>query len=203
MTLYAIKPAFQRLLRPLVYKMHARGITANQVTLFATVVSLLLGAVLVLFPAPLMFICLPCYLFIRMALNAIDGMLAREYNQQTTTGAILNETGDIISDAALYLPFAFLPDVVPALVVLTVLLAWLTEFCGILHQALTGQRDYRGPLGKSDRALLFGAAGLLVAFFPSSAHYLNVILVVAALLLIRTCYNRCRNAIKEKNDRAL
>ncbi len=114
MTLYAIKPAFQRLLRPLVYKMHAREITANQVTLFATVVSLLLGAVLVLFPAPLMFICLPCYLFIRMALNAIDGMLAREYNQQTTTGAILNETGDIISDAALYLPFAFLPGVVPA-----------------------------------------------------------------------------------------
>ena len=106
MTLYAIKPAFQRLLRPLVYKMHAREITANQVTLFATVVSLLLGAVLVLFPAPLMFICLPCYLFIRMALNAIDGMLAREYNQQTTTGAILNETGDIISDAALYLRFS-------------------------------------------------------------------------------------------------
>lgn len=86
-----------------------------------------------------------------MALNAIDGMLAREYNQQTADQALSSQTGDIISDAALYL-LRFSPDVVPALVVLTVLLAWLTEFCGILHQALTGQRDYRGPLGKSDRA---------------------------------------------------
>lgn len=44
-----------------------------------------------------------------MALNAIDGMLAREFNQQSTLGAILNEVGDIISDAALYLAFAFCP----------------------------------------------------------------------------------------------
>lgn len=45
--------------------------------------------------------------FIRMALNALDGMLARECNQQTRLGAILNETGDVISDIALYLPFYF------------------------------------------------------------------------------------------------
>ncbi len=42
-----------------------------------------------------------------MALNAIDGMLAREFNQQSTLGAILNEVGDIISDAALYLALLF------------------------------------------------------------------------------------------------
>jgi phosphatidylglycerophosphate synthase len=39
-----------------------------------------------------------------MALNALDGMLARECNQQTRLGAILNETGDVISDIALYFP---------------------------------------------------------------------------------------------------
>lgn len=50
---------------------------------------------------------LPIVLFIRMALNALDGMLARECNQQTRLGAILNETGDVISDIALYLPFYF------------------------------------------------------------------------------------------------
>ncbi len=91
-----------------------------------------------------------------MALNAIDGMLAREFNQQSTLGAILNEVGDIISDAALYLAFAFLSGVSPWLVILVVLLSWLTEFCGVIAQTLTGIRNYRGPLGKSDRAFVLG-----------------------------------------------
>ena len=59
---------------------------------------------------PILFMLLPIVLFIRMALNALDGMLARECNQQTRFGAILNETGDVISDIALYLPFLFLPE---------------------------------------------------------------------------------------------
>ena len=106
MTLYEIKPKFQNLLRPLVVRLHAQGITANQVTLFAMLTSVVLGALLMCFPDPRFFITLPVFLFFRMALNAIDGMLAREFNQQSTIGAILNEVGDIISDAALYLAFA-------------------------------------------------------------------------------------------------
>ena len=42
-----------------------------------------------------------------MALNAIDGMLAREFNQKSRLGGYLNEITDVVSDAALYLPFAF------------------------------------------------------------------------------------------------
>ena len=38
-------------------------------------------------------------LFLRMALNAIDGMLAREFNQKTNLGAYLNELTDVISVA--------------------------------------------------------------------------------------------------------
>ncbi|MDW2741223.1 CDP-alcohol phosphatidyltransferase family protein [Atlantibacter subterraneus] len=199
MTLYDIKPKFQNLLRPLVVKFHSWGITANQVTIFAMLISVLIGILLSLFPDPLFFICLPGYLFFRMALNAIDGMLAREYHQQTRLGAILNEAGDIISDAALYLPFACLAGVSPRLVVLVVLLSWLTEFCGIVHQTLTRERNYCGPLGKSDRALLFGATGLIVALAPGLVVYLNIVMVAATLLLIRTCYNRCRSAMECEN----
>ena len=43
-----------------------------------------------------------------MALNAIDGMLAREFNQKSRLGGYLNEITDVVSDAALYLPFAFI-----------------------------------------------------------------------------------------------
>src|SRR5947207_2460802 len=51
---------------------------------------------------------LAAFLFIRMALNAVDGMLAREHGMKSKLGAILNELGDVVSDAALYLPFALL-----------------------------------------------------------------------------------------------
>lgn len=195
MTLYDIKPRFQDLLRPLVRRLYARGVTANQVTCAATLLSILCGAMLIWFPHPRFFLVLPFFLFLRMALNAIDGMLAREFNQKTSLGAILNEAGDLISDAALYLAFAMLPGVSAGLVVGTVLLAWLTEFCGIIAQTLNGQRDYKGPLGKSDRALLFGALGLAIALWDDALVYSNGVFWLAAALSVWTCINRCRAAI--------
>jgi phosphatidylglycerophosphate synthase len=161
--------------------------------------SILLGGILMYFPNPILFISLPFYLFFRMALNAIDGMLAREFNQQSTAGAVLNEVGDIVSDAALYLAFAFLTGIAPWLVVLVVLLSWLTEFCGIIAQTLTGIRNYRGPLGKSDRAFVLGALGLFIAIFPQHIDIANVVFGIASCLLIWTCINRCRSAMEIKN----
>ncbi len=102
---------------------------------------------------------LPIVLFARMALNALDGMLARECRQQSRLGAILNETGDVISDIALYLPFLFLADSSAPLVLAMLLAMVMTEFCGILAQTINGVRSYAGPFGKSDRALVFGAGG--------------------------------------------
>lgn len=199
MTLYDIKPKFQNLLRPLVITLHSWGATANQLTLLAMLASLLLGGLLIRFPQPRLFIALPVFLFIRMALNAIDGMLAREFNQQSTLGAILNEVADIISDAALYLAFAFLAGVSAWLVVLVVLLSWLTEFCGVMTQTLTGRRDYRGPLGKSDRAFIFGVLGLLIALWPQYIGIANIVFSISAVLLVWTCINRCRSALEAKN----
>lgn len=199
MTLYDIKPKFQNLLRPVVVRLHTRGSTANQVTLLAMVMSVLLGGILGYFPQPLLFISLPIFLFFRMALNAIDGMLAREFHQQTRLGAILNEVGDLISDAALYLAFAFLAGVTPWLVVLVVLLSWLTEFCGVMAQTLTGNRNYLGPLGKSDRAFVLGAVGLFIALWPQFIGIVNIVFSLLILLLIWTCINRCRSAMEAEN----
>ncbi|MEO6453063.1 MAG: CDP-alcohol phosphatidyltransferase family protein [Ginsengibacter sp.] len=39
-----------------------------------------------------------------MALNALDGMMARIYNQQTKKGEVLNELGDVISDLFIFFP---------------------------------------------------------------------------------------------------
>lgn len=196
MTLYDIKPQFQNLLRPLVARLYSRGVTANQVTLLAMVLSLLVGGILICVSHTALFALLPLFLFFRMALNAIDGMLAREFNQQSVMGAVLNEVGDIVSDAGLYLAFAFLAGVSPVVVVLVVLLSWLTEFCGLLAQVLTGTRNYRGPLGKSDRAFLFGAVGLVIAIWPEYIPWVNHVFILAALLLVWTCINRCRSAME-------
>lgn len=99
MTLYQIKPLFQSLLRPTMFWLYKHHVTANHITLAALALSLITGLLLV--AQPILFLLLPIVLFIRMALNALDGMLARECNQQTRLGAILNETGDVISDIAL------------------------------------------------------------------------------------------------------
>jgi len=198
-TLYDIKPKFQNLLRPTVVRLHAMGVTANQVTLLAMLASVLLGGVLMCFPKPLFFILLPVFLFFRMALNAIDGMLAREFNLQSRLGAILNEVGDIIADAALYLAFAFVTGVCPWLVVLVVLLSWLTEFCGVTAQTLTGNRNYRGPMGKSDRAFVLGALGLFIALWPQYTIVANIVFAASAVLLAWTSINRCRSALEATN----
>ncbi|ASG54671.1 MAG TPA: CDP-alcohol phosphatidyltransferase family protein [Salmonella bongori] len=192
MTLYQIKPAFQALLRPLMAWLYRHHITANQITLSAIVLSMVTGLILTVFP---LYFLLPVVLFVRMALNALDGMLARECHQQSRLGAILNETGDVISDIALYLPFLFLADS-SFLLVLTMLLAMMmTEFCGILAQTINGVRSYAGPFGKSDRALVFGTWGLVLALWPQAAHWSNIVWGIAVVLLLWTIVNRCQSAL--------
>ncbi|MEG1714127.1 MAG: CDP-alcohol phosphatidyltransferase family protein [Citrobacter sp.] len=201
MTLYQIKPAFQALLRPLMFWLEKKNVTANHVTLAAMALSFITGAVLFIFPNPKLFILLPIILFIRMALNALDGMLARECNQQSRLGAILNETGDILSDLALYLPFMLLPGS-NALLVLTMLFCTvMTEFCGVLAQTINGVRSYAGPLGKSDRALVFGAWGLALALWPQLVQWNNVVWGIATLLLLWTVVNRCKSALRQEGTK--
>lgn len=130
-----------------------------------------------------------------MALNALDGMLARECNQQTRLGAILNETGDVISDIALYLPFLFLPESNASLVILMLFCTILTEFCGLLAQTINGIRSYAGPFGKSDRALIFGLWGLAVSIYPQWMQWNNLLWSIASILLLWTAINRCRSVL--------
>lgn len=197
MTIYDLKPRFQALLRPLLKRLYRSGVTANQVTVAALLVSVLVGGMLTVFPFSSLFIILPIFLFIRMALNAIDGMLAREFNQQSKLGAILNEVGDAVSDVVLYLPFLLLPGAVPWLVVLAVFLAALTEFCGVLAQTIGASRRYDGPMGKSDRAFVFGAYGLAIFIWEPLLEWSWLVFALVSILLVWTCLNRCFRALSE------
>src|SRR5262244_2364032 len=116
-SIYGLKPKFQALLRPIVNWFARIGVTANQVTIAALLLSLTAGHVIHFQHGGRSLLLLPAVLFVRMALNAMDGMLAREHNQKTPLGAILNELGDVLSDAALYLPLAFFLPFNPVVIV--------------------------------------------------------------------------------------
>ncbi len=197
-SVYDIKPAFQRLLRPLVRGLARAGVTANQVTLAALVLSVAAGAAITATPADRrVLLLLPVVLFLRMALNAIDGMLAREHGQASKLGAILNELGDVLSDAALYLPLALVPGLAPALVAPIVVLAGASELSGVLVQLLGGSRRYDGPMGKSDRAFWFGLLGLLGGLGLPIVPWANWGLAAILVLLALTIINRVRRGLAE------
>lgn len=197
-SIYQLKPAFQNLLRPGVERLYARGVTANQVTLAAAVVSVLLGVLLAAFSHVVwLFALIPLWMLLRMALNAVDGMLAREFGQQSKLGAYLNELCDVIADSALYLPFALLPGVSPLLVVLAVVMAVISEYAGVLGPMVGASRRYDGPMGKSDRAFCFGVLGAGVASGLLPASWINGLLAVILLLLLATLVNRVRQGLAE------
>ncbi len=196
-SLYSLKPGFQNLLRPVARWLHGCGVSANQVTLAALLLAVVTGGALWLWPTPATLLLLPPVLFLRMALNALDGMLAREFQRPTPLGAILNELGDILADAALYLPLILIPGVSAALVVALALLALLSEFCGVVAVQIGASRRYDGPMGKSDRALLLGGIALLLGFGVPAGPWLAAVLFVANGLLALTCLNRLRAALRE------
>ncbi|HKT34170.1 MAG TPA: CDP-alcohol phosphatidyltransferase family protein [Nitrospira sp.] len=197
-SIYQLKPAFQHLLRPLTQRLAAASITPNQITLAALALSCVTGAVISWWPDRVsLLLLLPGVLFVRMALNAIDGMLAREHNMKSRLGTILNELGDVLSDAALYLPLALVPGVDKALIVGFVVLGISAEMTGVVATQIGAPRIYAGPMGKSDRALLLGLIALLLGLGVPPGGWSTLLLGSAVFLSGVTILNRARLALAE------
>jgi CDP-diacylglycerol---glycerol-3-phosphate 3-phosphatidyltransferase len=198
MTLYALKPRFQGLLRPLVARLASAGVTANQVTVAAALGSVGVAAIVIAYADQRsVFLLLPLWLFVRMGLNAIDGMLAREFAQKSRLGAYLNEICDVVSDAALYAPFAVIAPFGVLGVGTVIFLSALSELAGVLGQTVGASRRYDGPMGKSDRALVFGALGFWVGIGAPLPAWLGWLMALISLLLVITIVNRVRSGLAE------
>jgi CDP-diacylglycerol--glycerol-3-phosphate 3-phosphatidyltransferase len=196
-SIYGLKPGFQNLLRPLVNGLARIGVTANQVTITGLVLSLIAGGLVAWARGGRMLLVLPAVLFVRMALNAMDGMLACEHGQKSPLGAILNELSDVIADAGLYLPLAVVPGFDAWLVIGVVVLSMLTEMTGVVAVQIGASRRYDGPCGKSDRAFVFGLLGLLLALRVPIERTIPTVLWVMICLLVLTVVNRSRRALHE------
>ena len=201
---YQLKSRFQALLRPLAAWLYRAGVTANQVTIVACLISVALGAAALAQPDHhYLFLLISLWCLLRMAANALDGMLAREFGQVSRLGAALNEVGVVISDIALYLPFAFVAGSDLWLVVTIVFLAAFSEFAGWLGTVMGKARSYEGPMGKSDRALVFGVIALLIGCGIAVAPYLSKIWIGIAAMLALTIYNRARSAFADHRTKGL
>jgi CDP-diacylglycerol--glycerol-3-phosphate 3-phosphatidyltransferase len=196
-SIYQLKPAFQGVLRPLVRALARGGVTANQVTVLAVALCAAVGIALALVDDQRILLLLPLALFVRMALNAIDGMLAREYAQASRLGAILNELGDVVSDAALYLPLALFLAAPAWLMTLIVIAAIIGEMTGVVAIQIGASRRYDGPFGKSDRAAVFGLLAFLIACGLPQDDWIIPVLALFLVLAIATIIVRARLALAE------
>jgi CDP-diacylglycerol--glycerol-3-phosphate 3-phosphatidyltransferase len=201
MTFYALKPRFQNLLRPLLAPLPRIGVTANMVTTLAALGSVLVGGLTAWrADSRRVFLIIPAWFLARMALNAIDGMLAREFHQESVLGGYLNEIGDVVSDAALYAPFALVAPFGSPGVSVVIVLSIVTEFAGALGPTLGASRRYDGPMGKSDRAVVFGALGLWIGSLAPLPAWLGWAVPILAAMLVLTVVNRVRAGVVEAKN---
>ncbi|PWN61534.1 CDP-alcohol phosphatidyltransferase family protein [Chryseobacterium viscerum] len=197
-SVYKLKPKFQQLLTPVLLFLHKNNITANQITISSILLSMVIGVLF--WNADLskwFFLSLPIGLLLRMALNALDGMMARKFNQTSKLGEVLNEVGDIVSDVIIFFPLLkFQPESLYP-VVIFIVLSVINEFAGLIGKIVGKERRYDGPMGKSDRALILGLYGLLIFFGISITSISPYIFGIIIALLIISTYTRLKKSLNE------
>ena len=198
-SIYKLKPKFQKLLQPLLLLLKKIGVSPNHITVFTIFFSLLIGYILFLaIDNSFWFIIVALGLLIRMMLNALDGMMANQFNLQSKLGEILNEIGDVISDIAIYFPFLYFEAIKSEYVILFIFLSIINEFCGVLAKLISGSRRYDGPMGKSDRAFLVGIICIVLFFTDSILIYLDYVFIIAIFLILISSYFRITKALKNE-----
>lgn len=195
-SIYKLKPKFQQILNPILLFLHKYKVTANQITIGSILLSVLIA--LLFWNADTntwYFLSLPIGLLLRMAFNALDGMMARKFNQVSKLGEVLNEVGDIVSDVVIFFPLLkFQPESL-YIVITFILLSVINEFSGLLGKAIGTDRRYDGPMGKSDRAFLLGVYGLMQFFGVDISDYSNFIFGAIILLLVLSTFTRLKKAL--------
>jgi phosphatidylglycerophosphate synthase len=160
--LYRIKPAAQRMVRPLVDTCLSHGVSADALTLAAIPVAALGGLCLAVSDeAPLLLVVVPVLAAVRLVLNLIDGQVARESGTTHPMGEVLNEVGDRVSDTLFIGGLAFVAAVGPTLALAAVIAALLASYAGITARAAGAPRQYRGVMSKPGRMIALAVAAPL------------------------------------------
>lgn len=198
-SIYKLKPKFQKLLMPLLKLLYNFGISPNFLTVFTILFSFFIGYLLFLgIDNKIYFLFVSIGLLFRMMLNALDGMMATTYNLKSKEGEVLNEIGDVLSDIAIYFPFIYFNSLSIELIIIFISLSVINEFCGLLAKSISGIRRYDGPMGKSDRAFFVGIICIILYFTNAVLVYLDYIFLFAIILMIISSFLRLTKSLKNE-----
>ena len=202
-SIYKIKPKFQKLLIPILKLLRGLRISPNAITIFSIILSFALSYFFWNNSDNSLYLLIVAFgLFLRMMLNALDGMMARIYNLQSKLGEILNEVGDIVSDVAIYFPLILFESLRIEIAIIFILLTIINEFCGLMAKVISRKRRYDGPMGKSDRAFLIGIICIVYYFTNGLNPYINYIIGGSSILMILSSYIRLTKSINNgKNNK--
>src|SRR3989344_159678 len=146
MGIYSIKPLFQKSLAPLKRILVKWKVSPTAINLLALLISIS-GGLAIYYSQYyiILLIYVPFMAFIRTALNALDGLVARELKVKNQKfGEVLNEFTDRLSDISIFSAFIFIPYVNTYLASATLVIILTNSYLSILSKAAGGKRQYGG-----------------------------------------------------------
>ena len=164
MGIYAIKPKFQQCLKPVEKLFVKFKIHPTIINILALLLSIIGGIVLYLSDKYLLLlIYIPFLSFVRTALNALDGMVARDLNVKNQPfGEVLNEFMDRISDAIIFFGLALTSYTDAILGSAVTIIILLNSYLSIVSKSAGGSRQYGGIIGKADRMIYLGIMAVII-----------------------------------------
>jgi CDP-diacylglycerol--glycerol-3-phosphate 3-phosphatidyltransferase len=195
--LYKQKGNFQKLIR----WMAGSWMTANMATAAGCLLIILVSASfylgLTFEQANFLLILTPVFLVLRMAMNALDGMLSREQETGSVAGEIWNEALDILGDTICYGSLYFVPQGPRASIIVFIILAWAAEFFGVLGKSMPdGIRRHETFLGgKPDRAIWMGLLAIILYIYPGFLAWAWIYISLISIFVGLTSLIRIRKTI--------
>jgi phosphatidylglycerophosphate synthase len=179
MGLYALKPKFRQSLGFVERRLIRAGVSADAITVVGLLFALAAGAALWFGRSGGGWLLIvPIAVFLRIAANALDGMVAIATGTTHPRGEVLNETADRVADVAIFFPLIAVPGLEPALVTATIAMVLITSTVGITARAAGGPRIYAGVMGKADRMLVVGFAAVVAYFAGNMDAVFSVALAI-------------------------
>ena len=193
MSLYRAKSLFVATLAPFERVAIRRQVSPNTLTAHGLALGIAAAAAVAIGSVwPMVWIAVLPLNVARLALNALDGSVARITGVETDRGAVANELSDRLADVLLMCAaFVVAPWWVAAAALASVQFA---EYVPVLGWAVHGIRRFDGPMGKPDRALLVSVGCLVGVWLPAAAAVSYGVVGLGSLV---TAWMRTRGLLRE------
>jgi CDP-diacylglycerol--glycerol-3-phosphate 3-phosphatidyltransferase len=177
---YSVKPRFRHALRGAEAVLVSRGVSADAITAAGLACALGAGGALAAarFDPVVIILAAPLAL-LRLACNALDGMVAADTHTARPLGQVFNEFSDRAGDSVIVLAVGLASGSMSAAAV-TLALVSMVSYLGTVAAAAGGARQYLGVMGKADRMLLLSVAAPVAAITGRHAVLLAYLGVVSA-----------------------